>query len=85
MKKISEWEYNIYKSAYVNPPDLVIKLMVPTEIAISRKPEMTVDEIENKKRVVMAMNASRHSVIIDTSREMTKSFSDVMEEIWKII
>ena len=38
MKKISEWEYNIYKSAYVNPPDLVIKLMVPTEIAISRKP-----------------------------------------------
>ena len=85
MKKISEWEYNIYKSAYVNPPDLVIKLMVPTEIAISRKPEMTVDEIENKKRVVMAMNASRHSVIIDTSREMTKSFSDVREEIWKII
>ena len=47
LKKLAEWEFDIYKSAYTNQPDLVIKLMVPTEIAIQRKPEMTFEEIEN--------------------------------------
>lgn len=78
-------ELDIYKSAYTNPPDLTLKLMVPTEIAISRKPEMTAEEIENKKEAVMKMNPSRNSVVIDTSVEMTESLGKVMSEIWKII
>lgn len=85
LKKISDWEYKIYKSAYINPPDLVIKLMVPTEVAIHRKPEMTLEEIENKKVAVMTMNISKHSVVIDTCKDKVESFSEVMEEIWKII
>lgn len=78
-------ELNIYKSAYINPPDLTLKLMVPTEIAIARKPEMTAEEINNKKDAVMRMNPSKKSVVIDTSVEITESLGNVMSEIWKII
>lgn len=78
-------EFGIYQSAYTNPPDLALKLMVPTEVAIARKPEMTAKEINNKKEAVMAMNPSRNSVVVDTSVDMTESFGNVMNEIWKLI
>lgn len=78
-------ELEIYKSAYTNPPDLTLKLMVPTDVAIARKPEMTEVEINNKKEAVMKMNPSRNSVVVDTSVEMTESLGNVMSEIWKII
>lgn len=82
---IAKWELGIYKSAAYNPPDMTIKLVVPTEVAIIRKPEMTKEEIENKKKVVMAMELSPISHIIDTSVELTKSVGRVMNEIWQII
>lgn len=83
--KIAKKELAVYQSAYINPPDLTLKLMVPTEVAIARKPEMTVEEINNKKAAVMAMNLSRNSVTVDTSVDMKESFGNVMGEIWKII
>ena len=65
--------------------DLTLKLMVPTEIAIARKPEMTTEEIENKKTAVRAMNFAIRSVEVDTSQDITKSLSHIMKEIWQII
>ena len=82
-KAKKEWE--IYESAKINPPDLVIKLTVPTEIAIARKPEMTPEEIENKKKAVLAMDISAFSATIDTSVDKIESFGKVMNEIWKVI
>lgn len=83
--RMAKKELAIYQSAYTNPPDLTLKLMVPTEVAIARKPEMTAEEIDNKKAAVMAMNPSRNSVVVDTSVDMTESFGNVMNEIWKLI
>jgi len=84
-KKIARWEYAIYESASRNMPDLTLKLMVPTEVAIARKPEMTPEEIENKKTAVRAMNFAIRSVEVDTSQEMSVSLSQIMKEIWQII
>lgn len=78
-------ELKIYQAATLNTPDLAVKLMVPTEMAIARKPEMTAEEIDNKKAVVMAMDISRKSVVIDTSVDKVVSFGKVMDEIWKIV
>lgn len=83
--KIAKWEENIYKKAKINQPDLAIKLMVPTEIAIARKPEMTVEEIEQKKSIVMSMGIADKTVVIDTSRPFEQTRSEVMNEIWKMI
>ena len=82
---IARWEYCIYDSAAKNMPDLSLKLMVPTEVAIARKPEMTPDEIEHKKEAVRAINCALRSVEIDTSCSKEESFSRIMSEIWQII
>ncbi len=82
--RLAKWEYGIYESSTINSPDLIIKLMVPTEIAIQRKPEMTVEEIDNKKSAVMAINVSR-SVVVDTSRSKEETLGEIMEYIWEII
>ena len=82
---ISEWENKIYEGFSINSPDLTIKLMVPTEVAIARKPEMTVSEIENKKNIVTGMNISKHTVVIDTSRPFEITRGEVMKAIWELI
>lgn len=82
--RIAKWEYGIYESSTINAPDLTVKLMVPTEIAIQRKPEMTAEEIDNKKAAVMAINVSR-SVVVDTSHSKEETLGDIMEYIWEII
>lgn len=82
--RIAKWEYGIYESSTINAPDLTVKLMVPTETAIQRKPEMTAEEIDNKKAAVMAINVSR-SVVVDTSHSKEETLGDIMEYIWEII
>lgn len=83
--KIAKWELAIYESASKNMPDLTLKLMVPTTVAIARKPEMSPEEIENKKEAVRAMNFAIKSIEIDTSQDMSVSLSQIMKEIWQIL
>lgn len=85
LKKLSNWEFKIYNLSNMNPPDLTIKLMVPSDVAISRKPEMTIEEIETKKEIIQKLNISKKSVIIDTDCDFIQSAGEVMNEIWKII
>ncbi len=83
--KIAIWEENIYKKASINQPDLAIKLIVPTDLAIVRKPEMKEEEIEQKKSIVMSMDIADKTVVIDTSRPFEQTRCEVMNEIWKMI
>ena len=83
--QIARWEYSIYRSFYFNPPDLTIKLMVPTEVAIERKPEMTPEEIENKKAAIAKMNFSRNNEEIYTDCDINESLSKVMAAVWRVI
>jgi hypothetical protein len=85
MGKVAAWEHRIYASAAANPPDLTVKLIVPTDIAIKRKPEMTVEEIERKKRIVMGVNLSDNTLIVDTSRPFEYTRAEILYEIWKIL
>lgn len=85
MGKIAAWEYRIYASAALNPPDLTVKLIVPTEVAIERKPEMTAEEIETKKKIVMGLNLSDNTLVVDTSRPFEVTRAEILEAIWKIL
>ncbi len=82
---IACYERRVYEAAYINTPDLFIKLMVPTEIAIQRKPEMTAEEIDNKKAAVRTIYSECHCVEIDTSRDTSVTFGEVMDAIWQMI
>ncbi len=83
--KIAAWEHRVYESAAMNPPDLTVKLIVPTEVAIARKPEMTAEEIETKKKIVMGLNLSDNTFVVDTSRQFEETRAEIMEAIWQIL
>ncbi len=85
MGKIAAWEHRIYASAAMNPPDLTVKLIVPTEVAIERKPEMTAEEIETKKKIVMGLNLSDNTLVVDTSHPFEETRAEILEAIWKIL
>lgn len=85
MKKIALWELTIYQEFYKNPPELLVKLVVPVELAIQRKPEMTRKEIENKTNAIKQMNFNTNEIIIDTSKEMLETKKEVMSCIWDYI
>lgn len=85
LARIAKWEYAVYASAALNPPDLTVKLIVPTGVAISRKPEMTTEEIEEKKRIVMGLNLSDNTLVVDTSRPFEETRAEIMEAIWQIL
>lgn len=85
LNSISKWEYGIYQSSYINEPDLIIKLIVPIDVAIARKPEMSAEEISNKINAVRKVRLSNNSVEIDTNKEKITSFGEVMASIWEII
>lgn len=83
--KIAAWEHRVYESAAMNPPDLTVKLIVPTEVAIERKPEMTAEEIDTKKSIVMGLKLSDNTLVVDTSRPFEETRAEILEAIWKII
>lgn len=85
LRKLAEKEYEIYLSFAKNPPDLFLKLVVPTEIAINRKPEMTVKEINEKREAILNIFKEYKCEIVDTSVEKRESFAQVMNAIWRII
>ena len=85
MGKIAAWEHRVYASAAMNPPDLTVKLIVPTEVAIERKPEMTAEEIDTKKSIVMGLNLSNNTLVVDTSRPFEETRAEIMEAIWSIL
>lgn len=85
MGKIAAWEHRIYASAALNPPDLTVKLIVPTAVAIKRKPEMTASEIDIKKGVVMGLDLSDNTLVVDTSRPFEDTRAEILESIWQIL
>ena len=85
LKQIAEWEQGVYERFSRNTPDLAIKLTVPTETAIARKSEMSAEEIENKKRIVMGIEISERTVIIDTSRPLDIALGEAMKAIWEVL
>ena len=85
MGRIAAWEHRVYASAAMNPPDLTVKLIVPTDVAIERKPEMTIEEIETKKKIVMDLNLSENTFVVDTSRSFEETRAEILEVIWGIL
>lgn len=83
--KIADWEHRVYESAAMNPPDLTVKLIVPTAVAIERKPEMTAEEIDTKKSIVMGLKLSDNTLVVDTSRPFEETRAEIMEAIWNIL
>ena len=82
---IARKELRIYQNAYLNKPDMLIKLMAPTEVALERKPGMTAEEINKKIEVVKLIHCGVKEKEIDSSQDKSVTFGQAMEAIWGVI
>ncbi len=85
LDRIARWERSIYESAYLNPPDLLVKLVVPTGVALDRKPGMSASVIETKRAVIERIDLGTKSVVVDTTHDRLITFGEIMEHIWNTL
>lgn len=85
LSKLAKQEYQIYYNFYRNPPDVIIYLSAPVELAIQRKPEMTIQEIKSKKAAIEKISIKSPKIKVDTSTTIDTTFCKVMNIIWDYI
>lgn len=67
-------------------PDLVIKLRIDPRLALHRKPDHEVSVIEQKCKIVDALQFPRCSVVeIDAGQPLDEVLLDVKKAIWTLI
>lgn len=81
-------EAECFRIAQLCPPDLVIKLIVPPEVAVQRKPgEINVETSRNLTERVKEIKFSDHTkcVEIDSAQAQEKVWLDIKRAIWDTI
>lgn len=81
-------EAECFRIAKLCPPDLAIKLIVPPEVAVQRKPgEINVETSRNLTERVKEIKFSDHTkcVEIDSAQEQKKVWLDIKRAIWDAI
>lgn len=81
-------ERECFRIARLCPPDLAIKLIVPPEVAVERKPgEIDIDTSRSLTERVKAIHFSDHtkSVEIDSAQPQEKVWLDIKKAIWRVL
>ncbi|MDE4276510.1 hypothetical protein PXK58_19565 [Phaeobacter gallaeciensis] len=84
---LARWEARAYADARLYPPDVVIKLIASPEVALSRRPEMSAEEIENRIEVVRALRFPDETLVaeIDADQPLDEVVRSVRRVIWKVL
>lgn len=87
LRAVSRWELDIYRDADRIGPTLVIKLDVPANIALARKPDMNIAEIERRICAVTSMTFSERTrvVVIPADLPFSEVLSTAKQEIWSVV
>jgi hypothetical protein len=86
LRAIARWELGIYQLAEQIRPDLVIKLMVSPETAISRKPEMHYDEIVRRNKAVekLSFPVGTRVEIISADLPLNEVIERAKKAVWEV-
>ncbi|HEU4641452.1 MAG TPA: sulfotransferase [Gemmatimonadaceae bacterium] len=87
LRWIARHEAAPYHWAERYPPDLVIRLNVTPAVAVERKPEMSVAEVERRTRAVrsIALPPQTQVVDIDADRPIGEVVREVKRLVWNMI
>lgn len=87
LRAVAGWELGVYRLAEAIRPDLVIKLMVAPEVAISRKPDMQRDEIVRRNEAVDALSfpADTRVVTISANLPQAEVIQLAKKAIWAVV
>jgi O-antigen/teichoic acid export membrane protein/thymidylate kinase len=68
LRSVARWESRTYEEATNVAPDLVLKLDVPTAVALARRPTLAPDYLEARTSLVRALDLGRLTVVLDASQ-----------------
>ncbi len=84
LRALSRWEGVPYSAADMYPPDLVVKLDLTAEVAISRKPEMSLEECNRRIAVIKGLvyPAATQTLLLDATEPLDSVLLKLKESIW---
>lgn len=86
-RALARWEAQPYLNARIDPPDLVIKLIASPNVALGRRPDMNIEEIERRVAAVRSLTFPEATSVIEINADMP--FEQVMraarQAIWGIL
>lgn len=86
LRYVAKRESVPYRNAERNQPDLVVKLDVSKEIALSRKPETDEKSLEKKIKAVRSMEFNDSEVItVDAEQELEEVVKEVKRAVWGVL
>ncbi len=84
-RRIARWEFDVYRTAACNAPDLAIKLKVSPEVANRRKPEASAAEVSRRLEALAQIEYGERCdhLVLDADRPLEQILADVKRAIWK--
>ncbi len=84
LRALARWEGAPYRAAEAYPPDLVIKLDLTAEVAVARKPEMSLEECNRRIAVIegLAYPAATQTLLLDATEPLETVSFKLKDNIW---
>ena len=86
-RALAAWEAQPYHDCLLDPPDLVIKLVASPNVALSRRPEMSVEDIERRIAAVQSLRfpAQTRDVEVAADQPLEAVTRSVRRLIWEVL
>ncbi len=84
LRGLARWEGAPYRAAEKYPPDMVVKLHLTAEIAVSRKPEMSLEECRRRIAVIEGLTypAATQTLSLDATEPLETVLCKLKNSIW---
>ncbi|MCR5206172.1 MAG: hypothetical protein K6E47_14165 [Lachnospiraceae bacterium] len=84
--KFADVEERNYRKAIACIPQLVIKLILPPEVSIERKPEESLEEVKKKHEIIKSLPFEKSEVLtINATMDFDEELKLIHRAVWKCI
>ena len=86
-RTVARRERAAFRVAELVPPDLVIRLHVPVDIASRRKPDTPLDQLQRKVEIVAGLTfpATTHVAEINAAQSFDRVLAEVKQAVWECL
>lgn len=86
-RTVARRERTAFRMAELVPPDLVIRLHVPVDIAVRRKPDPPLEHLQRKAEMVARLTfpATTRVAEINAALSFDRVFAEVKQAVWECL
>ena len=87
VRALAAWEARPYQDSLLDPPDLVVKLVASPDMALQRRPEMSIDDIQRRIDAVRSLRfpVQSREVEVDADQPLEDVTRSVRRLIWGLL